>query len=304
MFLVVIILSANLGGTATLIGDPPNMIVGFAAGLSFVDFIINLFPVVLITIGTILYIIIKKEKNYFILSNEQEEIMKNFIKADPKSEINDKKLLKISLTVFVGVIIGFILPPNLGVDPALVSLLSAGIILLILLVNNETMEFIFRKIEWETIFFFIGMFIVIYGLQAAGMIDQFVNLLVSLFPNTVFLIMFVLWFSLLLSGFLSAVPMVMVMVPLIQSLITNPALGFMNNSSLIETIWWALILGACFGGNTTSIGAAANIVVAGISKKSDEGKITFSNYIEYAFPKVIITGIIASVYILVRIILF
>jgi len=303
-FLIMVILSANLGGAATLIGDPPNMLVGFAADISFVEFLVNLSPVVFIAIGTVIFLILKKEKNYFSLSDEQKDIMSKFLKADPKTEIKDKRLLKISLTVFVGAMIGFVLPSDLGIDPSLVSLLAAAIILLILMVNNETMEYIFKKIEWETIFFFLGMFTVIYGLQAAGVIDQLVNLLVTAFPNTFFLILFVLWFSLLLSGFLSAVPMVMIMIPLVQSLVSNPALGFASNSSLTETIWWALVLGACFGGNTTSVGAAANIVVTGMSKNLEKGNITFSNYVRYSFPKVMITGIIASVYIIIRIVLF
>lgn len=303
-FLIMVILSANLGGTATLIGDPPNMLVGFAADISFVEFLVNLSPVVFIAIGTVIFLILKKEKNYFSLSDEQKDIMSKFLKADPKTEIKDKRLLKISLTVFVGAMIGFVLPSGLGIDPSLVSLLAAAIILLVLVVNNETMEYIFKKIEWETIFFFLGMFTVIYGLQAAGVIDQLVNVLVTVFPNTFFLILFVLWFSLLLSGFLSAVPMVMIMIPLVQSLISNPALGFASNSSLTETIWWALVLGACFGGNTTSVGAAANIVVTGMSKNLEKGSITFSNYVRYSFPKVMITGIIASVYIIIRIVLF
>ncbi|MDK2951569.1 MAG: hypothetical protein PWQ77_1234 [Kosmotogales bacterium] len=303
-FLIMVILSANLGGAATLIGDPPNMLVGFAADISFVEFLVNLSPVVFIAIATVIFLILKKEKKYFSLSDEQKDIMNKFLKADPKMEIKDKKLLKISLTVFVGAMIGFVLPSDLGIDPSLVSLLAAAIILLILKVNNETMEYIFKKIEWETIFFFLGMFTVIYGLQAAGVIDQLVNLLVTVFPNTFFLILFVLWFSLLLSGFLSAVPMVMIMIPLVQSLVSNPALGFVSNSSLTETIWWALVLGACFGGNTTSVGAAANIVVTGMSKNLEKGSITFSNYVRYSFPKVMITGIIASVYIIIRIVLF
>jgi len=304
-FLMMIILSANLGGTATLIGDPPNMIIGFAANKSFMDFLINVSPAVLINIVVVLLIMIRKEKNMFKLNDKEKDLLDQFRKTDPKTQIRDKKLLIKSLVVFSGAIVGFTLPPNLGVDPAIISLLAGSVMLIVLKTNNETMEEIFKKIEWGTIFFFIGMFTIVFALQKIGIIDLIGTGLLSVTEipgispvvvNVIFM-MIVIWLPLLATGIMSAVPMAMIMVPIVQTLILKSAAV---NITLDPDIWWALVLGTCFGGNLTVVGAAANIVVAGMSEKLKIGKITFSNYIKYATPLVITSGIVASGYILFR----
>ncbi|WP_053001301.1 ArsB/NhaD family transporter [Kosmotoga pacifica] len=299
-FLIMIILSANLGGTATLIGDPPNMIVGFAAGKSFNDFLINVAPVVFITLITILILLLWKESKYFKLNDEEQKILKRFANTDPFSQIRDKRMLRISLTIFSLTLIGFMLPPSLGIDPALVALLSAAVTLFVMRVNTEVMEKLFHKIEWGTIFFFLGMFTLVYGLEAVGLMDAFVSFLVSSLHSPILLLIFVLWFPLFLSGFVSAVPMVMIMVPVINSIIGNPELVFSKDPALSDILWWALVLGACYGGNGTIVGAAANMVVTGMSQKLKRGKLTFSNYIKYAFPLLMISGMIATMYVMLR----
>ncbi len=304
-FLMMIILSANLGGTATLIGDPPNMIIGFAAEKSFTDFLVNVSPAVLITIVIVLLLLIRKEKNMFKLSDEEKNLLDQFRKTDPKSQIKDKKLLIKSLSVFLCAIVGFTLPPDLGVDPALVSLLAGSAMLILLKTNNATMEEIFRKIEWGTIFFFIGMFTLVFALQKIGIIDLIGNGLLSItdvpgispvLVNVIFMMM-VIWLPLFATGIMSAVPMAMIMVPIVQTLILKSAA---INITLDADIWWALVLGTCFGGNLTVVGAAANIVVAGMTDKLPRGRITFSNYMKYAMPLVMVSGVVSSGYILFR----
>jgi Na+/H+ antiporter NhaD/arsenite permease-like protein len=304
-FLMMIILSANLGGTATLIGDPPNMIIGFAAGKSFMDFLINVAPGVLLTLAFVLVYTVRKERKVFQLTDNERNLLEQFRKTDPKTQIKDKKLLIKSLIVFSGAIVGFTLPPQYGVDPAIVALIAGAVMLIVLKASDEDMEEIYKKMEWGTIFFFIGMFIIVFALQSIGVIDLIGNglMLITQIPginatavNITFLILLI-WIPLLLSGIMSAVPMAMIMVPIVHSLIDKShAIGI----EITPLIWWALVLGTCFGGNMTVVGAAANIVVTGMSDKLERGRITFSNYLNYSLPVVLISGIIATAYILIK----
>jgi len=307
-FLMMIILSANLGGTATLIGDPPNMIIGFAAGKSFMDFLINVAPGALMALAFVLFYTVRKEWKVFQLTDNERQLLDQFRNTDPKTQIKDKKLLIKSLIVFSGAIIGFTLPPQYGVDPAIVALIAGAVMLIVLRASDEDMEEIYKKMEWGTIFFFIGMFILVFALQSIGVIDLIGNglMLITQIPgisavavNITFLVLLI-WVPLLLSGIMSAVPMAMIMVPIVHSLIDKShALGI----EITPLIWWALVLGTCFGGNMTVVGAAANIVVTGMSDKLERGRITFSNYLHYSLPIVMISGAIATVYILLKFIL-
>ena len=304
-FLMMIILSANLGGTATLIGDPPNMIIGFAAGKSFMDFLINVAPGVLLALAFVLFYTVRKEWKVFQLTDNERKLLEQFRKTDPKTQIKDKKLLTKSLIVFSGAIVGFTLPPQYGVDPAIVALIAGAVMLIVLKASDEDMEEIYKKMEWGTIFFFIGMFILVFALQSIGVIDLIGNglMLITQIPgineitvNIAFLVLLI-WIPLLLTGIMSAVPMAMIMVPIVHSLIDKShAIGV----EITPLIWWALVLGTCFGGNMTVVGAAANIVVTGMSDKLERGRITFSNYLNYSLPVVLISGIIATAYILIK----
>ncbi len=308
-FLMMIILSANLGGTATLIGDPPNMVIGFAAGKSFTDFLINVGPCVLITLAFVLFYTIKKEKSTFALTPEKKEMLDKFRKTDAKSQIKDKKLMIKSLTIFLGAIIGFTLPPQLGVDPAYVSLIAGAVMLIAIKASDKDMEEVFKKMEWGTIFFFIGMFILVFALQSIGIIDLLGTGIMSITKipgineltiNIIFIIL-IIWIPLLLTGIMSAVPMAMIMVPIVHNLIQKSAEA---NIQLSPLIWWALVFGTCFGGNMTVVGAAANIVVSGMSEKLQRGRINFSNYLRYALPIVMISGVLSTGYIMFQYLVF
>jgi Na+/H+ antiporter NhaD/arsenite permease-like protein len=308
-FLMMIILSANLGGTATLIGDPPNMVIGFAAGKSFTDFLVNVAPCVFLTLVFVLVYTIIKEKNTFKLTPEEKKMLDKFRKTDPKTQIKDKKLMFKSLIIFLGAIVGFTLPPNLGVDPAVVSLIAGAIMLIAIKASDKDMDEVFKKMEWGTIFFFIGMFILVYALESIGVIDLIGTGIMSITKipgissvavNIIFIIL-IIWIPLLLTGVMSAVPMAMIMVPIVQTLIQKSA---EINIQISPLIWWALVFGTCFGGNMTIVGSAANIVVSGMSEKIQRGRITFSNYIRYSAPIVIMSGTIATGYILLRFLVF
>jgi len=308
-FLMMIILSANLGGTATLIGDPPNMIIGFAAEKSFTQFLVNVSPGALITLAVILFLMIRKEKGLFKLSDKKQSLLKQFMETDPKTQIRDKKMLVKSLSLFIAAIVGFTLPPQWGVDPAVVALMAGGVFLIVLNTDDEEMEEIFSKMEWGTIFFFIGMFIIVFALQSIGVIDLIGTGIISItkIPGitemtvNIIMLLLVIWIPLLLTGIMSAVPMAMIMVPIIQSIIDKASsMGMMIDSN----IWWALVMGTCFGGNMTVVGAAANIVVAGMSDKLEKGRITFPSYFNYVYPMVIVSGIVASGYIMMKYLVF
>jgi Na+/H+ antiporter NhaD/arsenite permease-like protein len=250
-----------------------------------------------------------KEKNTFKLTPEEKKMLDKFRKTDPKTQIKDKKLMFKSLIIFLGAIVGFTLPPNLGVDPAVVSLIAGAIMLIAIKASDKDMDEVFKKMEWGTIFFFIGMFILVYALESIGVIDLIGTGIMSITKipgissvavNIIFIIL-IIWIPLLLTGVMSAVPMAMIMVPIVQTLIQKSA---EINIQISPLIWWALVFGTCFGGNMTIVGSAANIVVSGMSEKIQRGRITFSNYIRYSAPIVIMSGTIATGYILLRFLVF
>ncbi|MDI3472680.1 MAG: hypothetical protein PWQ20_754 [Thermotogaceae bacterium] len=290
-FLMSLVFSANIGGTATLIGDPPNMLIGFAAHKSFMDFIYNVSPGVLIVLFALIIYLMIKEKSYFSLSEKEKLLLKSFMQRNPREMIKDKKLLLKSLGAFIGAIIGFTIPPTI-VKPSVVALTAAAVFLLMIKADSKTMSEVYREIEWSTIFFFLGMFTLIYALEELGIIDIVSTLFVKASVYPFILILLVLWIPLFATSVLSAVPMVMLMIPIVEKVIQTSQL----NAHVSSNIWWALVFGACFGGNMTMIGAAANIVVSGLTSNLEKGRITFSNFLKYAFPVVMITGVIATFY--------
>jgi len=304
-FLMMIVLSANLGGTATLIGDPPNMIIGFAANKSFSAFLVNVAPAVLLSLAVVLWMILRREKGFFQLDAEEKKALQSFRNQDPKSAIRDKKLMFQSLGVFAGAIIGFMLPPSWGVDPAIVSLIAGSILLIILKTNTPTMEEILKKMEWGTLFFFIGMFTLVFALQQLGFIDGIGKLFLALGEMggaspvlaNILLLLTMVWIPLFAAGIMGAVPIAMIMVPIVHSLLQRAAEA---SIAISPDIWWALVLGACYGGNLTLVAAAANIVVAGMVERMPTGRMTFPTFFRYSFPLVMASGIVASGYILLK----
>lgn len=282
------IFASNIGGTATLIGDPPNIIIGSAAHLSFMDFIINLAPfalILLILLPFFVRLFYKKE-----ISQNIKEAWEKVEKFDEKKAIEDPVLLKKSLMVFLLTISVFIFHHNLGLEAATVAL--AGATLLLLVSNIDPAE-TFLEVEWSTLFFFIGLFVVIAGVEKVGIIQWLSNKIITLTKgNLTLTTLAVLWVSGITCSFVNNISYTISMVPVIQNI--GAATSFNLNP-----VWWALSLGACLGGNGTFIAAAANLVGVNILKR--QGRIiTFKDFFRIGLPIMLISIILSSVYLYFR----
>lgn len=285
-FLITEILASNIGGTATLIGDPPNIMIGSAAGLGFNDFLMNVGPVALIvlvvTLG-LLYVIYRKDLVV------EETYKKEVLLLDEKTAIKDKALLIKSLAGIAFVLVGFIMHQQLGMTSSMVALTGA---VLMLLIGKQDVEEVMAQIEWTTIGFFAGLFVLVGGLEEAGLIHALAEGLIDLTAGRpVMTMLLLLWLSAIVSSFLDNIPFVATLIPLI---LTMGAEGVD-----VMPLWWAISLGACFGGNGTLIGASANVVLANIGKKNGH-PIGFGTYMKVGFPMMLLSVVIATVYVLMR----
>ena len=282
------IFASNIGGTATLIGDPPNIIIGSAAHLSFMDFIINLAPFILVLLFLLPFFIrlfYKKE-----LSQNVEESWEKVEKFDERKAIENPLLLKKSLIVFFLTISVFIFHHNLGLEAATVALSGAT---LLLLISNIDPTDTFLEVEWSTLFFFAGLFIIIAGVEKVGIIqwisDRIINLTKGSLPLTTLV---VLWVSGISCSFINNISYTISMVPVIHNIGVVTAFN-------LNPVWWALSLGACLGGNATFIAAAANLVGVNILKR--QGKIvTFREFSRVGLPIMLVSIILSSLYLFLR----
>ncbi len=285
-FLMPMILVANIGGTATLIGDPPNIMIGSATGLGFMDFLVNLGPVVVV-IFIVTLLIIRQTIGTKLVAEESKK--QKIMAFDENLAIKDPVLLKKSLIVLTLTTLGFVLHQYLGYESATVALLGAAVMLI---VSNVDPEEILLEVEWPTIFFFGALFVLVGGLQEVGIIDFLAEKLISLTHGNLFAtVMVVLWGSAIASAFLDNIPFVATMIPMIKSIAVISSLNIMP-------LWWALALGACLGGNGTLVGASANVVVSGMLEKHGY-KISFIDYMKIGFPIMLISVGIACVYLVV-----
>lgn len=289
-YLLIIIFSSNIGGAATLIGDPPNIMIGQAVEhLTFSSFLIHMAPIAVILFGIMLvfvWVLFRKSLRRTSLD------VKELLAMDAQAYLHRTPMLYQSITVLLLTIIGFLLHAFLYVELTTVAL--SGAILLLLLTEKEvTAEQIFAKIEWVTLFFFIGLFTLVGGLEEVGVIDEIARAIVVItngdYVQTALLI---LWVSGLFSGIVDNIPFVAAMIPVVQEF---ESYGMMY----LDPIWWALALGACLGGNATLIGASANVVVAGLAEGAKES-ISFIRFLLYGFPLVIISLIVATIYLYIR----
>ena len=288
-FLITQIMASNIGGTATLIGDPPNIMIGSAAKeLTFGAFLLHLAPITVVIMAVYIPLFILMFRKQIQTTPERT---KRIMELDLTGIITDSKLLVKSLIVLGLTILAFFLHQTLHVESAAVAL--TGAFMLLLLTGEHRMESAFSKVEWTTIFFFIGLFVLVSGLIETGVIAELAAKAIDLTGgNLVATSMLILWLSAIASAFLDNIPFVATMIPLIQEM------GNMGIDNL-EPLWWSLALGACLGGNGTLIGASANLIAAGLSAK--EGyPIRFMSYMKIAFPLMLLSIAISSVYIYVR----
>lgn len=293
-FLFAEIFASNIGGTATLIGDPPNILIGSAAGLSFNDFVYNLAPVVGVLLGLQILVLHWLWGRHLRTSPEARQRVLAFRPADA---IADRELLVSSLTVLAAVLFGFITSRQTGIEPGTVAMFGAAVLMFLYVGRqhpshqSESIQDIFGEVEWVTIFFFIGLFMVVAGVEHAGLLERLAHGLMGLTGGDLsFTAVVVLWASAVLSAIIDNIPFVATMIPLLKNL--APSMG---GPDAIMPLWWALSLGACLGGNGTLVGASANLTVAGLAER--EGvHFNFLTYTRLAFPLMLGTIAVAHAY--------
>ena len=288
-YLITQILASNIGGTATLIGDPPNIMIGSAVKeLTFMAFIINLAPIValIMAVHVVLFIFLFRNR-----IRTTDEAKRTIMELDEGETITDPKLLRKCLAALGLTILGFFLHQLLHLESATVAL--AGAFLLLVMTGEHVMEKAFAKVEWTTIFFFVGLLVLVAGLIETGVIARLAAQAIELTGGElVATSMLILWLSAIASAFLDNIPFVATMIPMIQEI------GNMGVANL-EPLWWSLALGACLGGNGSLIGASANLIVAGIAGR--EGyPITFVQFLKYGFPLMLLSVALSNVYIVLR----
>lgn len=285
-FLLTQIFAANIGGTATLIGDPPNIMIGSAAGLDFMDFVANTGVVVVIIM---IAMVVVMRFIYGRKMSADAEAIQSVMDLDEEKAIEDRSLLYKSIVVMILVVFGFIFHSQIGFESATVALAAAAIMLVI---GKQNVEYIVSEVEWSTILFFIFLFVVVGGLDETGVIGQLAQVVLNATEgHEVMTMLILLWASALLSSVLDNIPFVATLIPLVLEL------G--ENGVDITPLWWAISLGACLGGNGTLIGASANVVLSGISNKHGY-PITFKTYTKVGFPIMLMTIVISMVYLLIR----
>ncbi|OQX89551.1 MAG: hypothetical protein B6D65_02575 [candidate division Zixibacteria bacterium 4484_93] len=283
------VIASNIGGTATLIGDPPNIIIGSAAGLSFISFILNLAPVVLIILAVFAFNLYLKYRKQLRTSRD---IRARILSMEPSRAIQNRPLMWKSLFVLSLVLVGFLLHDAMGVLPSVIALFGA---MLLLIISGEDVGKALSSVEWTTLFFFIGLFMVVGALEKVGVIEYLGRAVLSLTHGRVgFTSMLILWFSAAVSGIIDNIPYTAAMVPLIKQVI-----GGLSGVHVGNVFWWSLALGSCLGGNATAIGASANVLVVDLSKKYKH-PVSFLEFARFGIPVVFESLVISSLYIYFR----
>jgi hypothetical protein len=285
-FLMTQILASNAGGTATLIGDPPNIMIGSAANLSFMDFLKNTgIAVVLVIVFMIVMMRFVYKKEIEVEGLDTSKIMN----LDPDKAITDKPLLIKGVVVIVLVILGFIFHDQIGMETSVIALTAAAVMLIIGGVNVDNA---IQDVEWTTIAFFMALFVVVGGLTETGVIKQVAAVIIERTAgHPVMMMLILLWASALLSSFLNNIPFIATLIPLV--------LALKADGMDAEPLWWAISLGACLGGNGTMIGASANVVLSDISTKHGY-PITFKSYLRVGMPFMLGSVFISMVFLLVK----
>jgi Na+/H+ antiporter NhaD/arsenite permease-like protein len=284
-FLVAAILASNIGGTATLVGDPPNILIGSAAGIDFLTFTTNLAPISILILLSFLGL-------SRILFRSNLRVGKgsplNLADLEVETLITNKGLLRKALIVMAGVIVGFLLHGALHLEPATIALTGATILLLW---GRSDPHECLQEVEWTTLFFFIGLFITVEAVVKVGIIEVVADAALRMTGGSLSLTsMMLLWLSAFASGVVDNIPYTATMIPVVENL---------GMSMPIMPLWWSLALGACLGGNITLVGAAANVVVANLAEKSGH-PISFRKFLAYGVPTTLLSLVLASAYVWLR----
>jgi len=276
------VMASNIGGAATLIGDPPNIIIASAARIDFATFLINMGPPVIISLGAFCLVIYFMFRKSLVISPERRKIARRLQTADL---ITDRKLLLQSLFVLGLVLLAFLLHSALPLEPATVAL--AGATLLLIITRHDPQK-VLEDVEWTTLMFFVGLFITVEAVVEVGWIERVASALLDFTAgNARVTTHLILWLSAIASGIVDNIPYTATMVPIVQSL---------GESMNITPLWWALAMGADFGGNLTLVGASANIVAANLAERAGY-KLTFWEFLKYGIVTVLVSLVIATIWV-------
>ncbi|RAL21873.1 ArsB/NhaD family transporter [Thermoflavimicrobium daqui] len=294
-YLISEVIFSNVGGTATLIGDPPNIMIGSAnKHLTFNEFLINLAPVTFVIMLVTLVMI------YFIYRKDlsvKKDAIQGLMELDESETIKDPKLMKKSLFILGLTILGFALHSVLHLEASVIAIFGATLLMLIGLKESDIEE-AFASVEWGTIFFFAGLFSLVGGLQEVGVIKYLAQQMLDFTNGDASLTaILILWGSGIASATIDNIPFVATMIPLIKEMATG--LGLALNTPEINTLWWSLALGACLGGNGTLLGASANVIVAGLASREGKG-FSYMQFLKIGAPITLVSIAIAHLYIYLR----
>jgi Na+/H+ antiporter NhaD/arsenite permease-like protein len=285
-YLITSILASNIGGTATLIGDPPNILIGSAAGLGFDAFLVNLAPVTVVIFAAFAVIAWAMFRGALQVPDERREAA---LERAEESAIRDRGLLVRALLVAGATIGGFLVHSAIGVEPATVALLGASVLML---VGGLDPHKTLREVEWSTLFFFVGLFILVEAVVEVGIVGGIADALASATGgHPVATTLSLLWFSAIASAIIDNIPYTATAIPIVERLIEGGVAG--------EALWWALALGACLGGNLTIVGASANVVMANVAQRAGH-PIRFFEFLRYGAVTVLASLAISTVYLWLR----
>ena len=291
-FLVSQVIASNIGGTATLIGDPPNIIIGSRFGKDFGDFVLNLTPTIAVALVAYLAFarwLFREDLRAAVDALEPDDVAR--LVAEER-KIEDPRLMRISAAVLVLTVAGFLVARPLGLGGATIAITGAVVLMI---AAKEDVHEVLRNVEWSTLFFFIGLFILVGAVVDAGVIRALAERALDLTKGNVGVAAFlVLWMSGIISAIVDNIPYTITMIPLVQDV---------GRAIPVEPLIWALALGANFGGNATVIGASANVVVASMSETRGH-PITFGHYLRYGIPATLVTMVVTTIDIWVRYLLF
>ena len=288
-------IASNIGGTATLIGDPPNIVIGSAAGLDFVSFLVNVAPIIVLILAVYL---VAAPRLFSLHLAETPSRRERIEKMEMQALIKEPQLLGLSGVVLALTVLGFGLHGVLGYQPATVALFGAAIVLLL---GRQNVHNVLLDVEWSTLLFFVGLFIIIGGTESVGLLSDLGNRVADLTGgNATAASMAVLWFSALASGVVDNIPYTTAMVPVVHQVGTSVGGGGGGPGSVL---WWSLSLGACLGGNLTLIAASANVLVANLAARQGQ-RIGFWEFFRYGAPVTVLSIAVSAVYLWLRYLLF
>jgi|DewCreStandDraft_5_1066085.scaffolds.fasta_scaffold01269_22 Na+/H+ antiporter NhaD/arsenite permease-like protein len=293
-FLIAEVMASNIGGVSTLVGDPPNVVIGSAADIDFLEFIVHAMPVAVLVLGLFLLAVYLLFRPRLKVSNPVRE---SVMEIDERELVTDARLLRVAGPVALATIVAFLFHGALGLEPATIALAGAA---LLIVLGRVSIEEALREVEWNTLFFFVGLFMMVQGLAEVGLLSDLGQALSDVSGDSVGLAtMLVLWPAVLLSSVLNQIPYTTVMVPVVGEMSRALAVG----EGAQNPLWWALAFGVGFGANLTTVGAAANVYVVNVAARAGYD-VSFLTFLRYGSLVTLVSAVVASAYLWIRYLAF